>query len=261
FGVLRPIEAFPRAKAAAQKALALDNSLGEAYGSLGACGFYYDWDWAASERAFRRCLDIRPEYVNAYGWYASLLAVIGRFEEAIQVARRATEIDPLSVNAAYYLGLVLYFSRRHDEAITALRQALEIDPSYQMAYIPLALAYVAKSQLLDAIDSAETGDSMAQHRNPFFIAMKGYVYALADCQNDANRMLDELRAIRGRYVPSWLFALVHEGIGDVENWRKMMQASFEERDYALVFLKCGPLYDAVRSDPFFDELVRKVGLP
>src|SRR5262249_28424453 len=94
FGATRPVEAFPRAKAAAQRALALDGSLGEAYASLGLCALYFDWDWAASESAFRRCREIRPEYINAHSWYAVLLAVMGRFEEAIQVARRATEIDP-----------------------------------------------------------------------------------------------------------------------------------------------------------------------
>jgi len=260
-GALRPIDTFPRAKAAAQKALALDNSLGEAYASLGLCAFYYDWDWAAAERAFRRCLEIRPDYVNAHSWYAVLLAVMGRFEEAIQVARRATEIDPLSLAAAYYLGLILYFSRRHDEAISSFRQALEMEPSYHITYLGLALTYAAKGQLSEAIDTAERGASIGQH--PYYwIVVKGYFHGIAGRRNDACRILEELKEIASRtYVSPGQVAFVHLGMGDMENWRKMMQASLEERDFILVYLKCAPWNDAVRSDPFFDELVRKVGLP
>jgi tetratricopeptide (TPR) repeat protein len=106
YGTLRPIEAFPRAKAAAQTALTLDNSLGQAYASLGLCAFYHDCDWAGAERAFRRSLEIRPDYLNALVWYGLLLTVLGRSEEAIQVTRRATEVDPLSVTVAYYYGFV-----------------------------------------------------------------------------------------------------------------------------------------------------------
>jgi non-specific serine/threonine protein kinase len=262
-GSLRPIEAFPRSKAAAQKALALDDSLGEAYASLGLCALYYDWDWAASERAFRRCLEIQPEYVDAHSRYAVLLAVMGRSEEAIQVARRATDIDPLSVSAAYTVGLILYFSRRHDEASTSFRQALEMDASYHMTYVGLALTYAAKGQFSEAIDTVErgAGASIGQHAY-YWNAVKGYIHGIAGRRNDAVRMLEELKEIASRtYVSPAQVSFVHLGMGDMKNWRKMMQASLEERDYILVFLKCAPWNDAVRSDPFFDELVGKVGLP
>jgi serine/threonine protein kinase/Tfp pilus assembly protein PilF len=261
FGAIRPAETFPRAKAAAQRALALDDALGEAYGSLGLCAFYYDWDWAAAERAFRRCLEIRPDYVNGHVWYALLLAVTGRPEEATQLARRATEIDPLSVNAAYYLGLILYFRRMFDEAIHALKQALEIDARYEIAYALVSLAYEAKGQLAEAIVHSERAAALGQH--PYYwVAHRSHVYGFAGRRDDAVHLLEQLRDIAGRmYVSPYMFAIGYQGIGDRENWRKMMQASFEERDYLLVYLKCAPWHDSVRSDPFFDELVRKVGLP
>jgi tetratricopeptide (TPR) repeat protein len=148
-----------------------------------------------------------------------------------------------------------------DEAIHALKQALEIDASYQIAYALVSLAYVAKGQLAEAIDYAERGGAVSQH--PYhWVGFRSYVYGLAGRRDDAVRMLAELRDIASRiYVEPYMFVMAHQGMGDTENWRKMVQASFEERYYLLVYLKCAPWNDCVRSDPFFDELVRKVGLP
>jgi tetratricopeptide (TPR) repeat protein len=152
YGTMRPSEAYPRAKAAAQKALSLDASLGEAYASLGLCAFFYDWDWVASERAFRKCVELAPDSLGSRLWYPLLLAGIGRAEDAIQEAKRAVEIDPLSVNAATALGQVLYLTRRYDEAGSVLRRALEIDPNYPTALFFLGLVHLAKKQFDEAVE-------------------------------------------------------------------------------------------------------------
>jgi len=256
---MKPHDVYPRAKSAAQKALALDPSLGEAYASLGLCAFFYDWDFAASERAFRRSIELAPDSPSSRIWYPVLLASIGRCDEAIREAQRAVDIDPLSVNASTALGQVLYLARRYDEAIATLRGALEMDPNYQIALIWVGFAHLARHEFSEAVAVAEKAASITP--SPTAVALKGLLYGLAGRHDDAGRVLEELKGMGERtYVSPYVRALVYMGLGDIEAWRQMMQAAFEERNVPLVFLNT-PWYDSVRSDPFFQELVRKVGLP
>ena len=163
YATMKPSEAFPRAKAAAQKAVTLDDSLAEAHVSLGLCAYYYDWDWAAAEGAFRRALkDTHNSY--AHGSYAMFLAGQGRVEESIQEARLASEIDPLSVSAAAVFGFVLYFARRYEEAIRAIGKAIELDPAYHPAHLYLGITRHAKGEITEAVESVEKAVSIV--RNP-----------------------------------------------------------------------------------------------
>jgi non-specific serine/threonine protein kinase len=258
YGTMKPSDAYPRAKAAAQKALTLDESLGDAYASLGLCSFFYDWDWAASERAFRRSLELAPDSLGARLWYPWLLSAVGRPEEAIREAQRAVDIDPLSVNAATSLAQVLYFSRRYDEASRALARALEIDPNYPTAVLFVGLIHAAKNEVVEGIPFFEKAASIFPH--PHWIACKGWIYGRAGRRDDALRLLDELTDLSRRsYVSPQSFAWVYLGLGDLEPYRRMMQASFEERNGFMTLLHA-PWNDSVRSDPFFQELVRKRGL-
>ena len=256
---MKPSDAYPRAKAAAQKALSLDGSLGEAYASLGMCAFFYDWDWAASERAFRRSLELAPDSMGARVWYPALLAMTGRPEEAIHEAEKAVEIDPLSVNASTLLGQVLYWCRRFDESLAALTKALEIDPNYPTALAFSGFVRIAWSQWPEAVALLEKTASIFPHPN--FIGIKAWAYGLAGRKEDALRVLDELtERAKHSYVSPLAFAWVYQGLEDMEPWRKMMQASFDERSGLMAFLSAA-WNDHIRSDPFFQELVRKVGLP
>jgi serine/threonine protein kinase/tetratricopeptide (TPR) repeat protein len=259
YGTMRPAEAYPRAKAAAEKALALDPSLGEAYASLGLSAFLYDWDWAAAERAFRRSLELAPESMGARLWYPFLLVDIGRGDEAIREARRAAEIDPLSANAATVLGQVLYCARHYDEAIPALRRALDIQPYFPTAHLFLGLAYLTKGLVAEAVACAETAATI--HPHPMFLGYKAVFYVQAGRRDDAMRILEELTDLARRsYVSPYPFAIVHQALRDWEPWKKMMQASLEERAAILVTLNM-PWNDDVRLDPFFQAIVRQVGLP
>jgi non-specific serine/threonine protein kinase len=259
YGTMSPSEAYPRAKAAAQKALALDDSLAEAYASLGMCAMY-EWDWTGAERAFRRSLEIRPDNIFARIWYSQLLAAFGRPEEAIAEARQAADIDPLSVSAAASVALMLYLARRYDEAIIAANEAVQIDPSFAATYGYLALIYWAKGQLSKAVEYVEK--VLELMRQPHWVAYAGLLYGRTGSPEDAARILKELtETAQHTYVSPYSFSLVYRGMGDIENCRKSMQASFEERNFLLIFLKCAPWNDELRSDPFFDELVRRVGLP
>ena len=260
YGTMTPQEVIPRAKVAAQKALALDDSLAEAHASLAACAFGYDWDWAAAERGFRRSLEIRPDNPIARTWYSQLLTAFGRFEEAIREARRAMNIDPLSASAAANLAFVFWNARKYDEAIDAARKAIDFEPTYRPSYYYLAFSYEAKGQFAEAAEQIEKLASTC--RDLTSIVRLGVIYGLAGRRDEAAGMLEELKKVpKETYVSPWLLAELYAGIGDRENCRKMLQACFDERNPFLVYLKSLSNWDCVRSEPFFQELVRKIGLP
>jgi len=192
-------------------------------------------------------------------WYSQLLSALGRSAEAIQEARRASEIDPLSVSVAANLAFVFYSARRYEEAISAAKKAMEIDPNYRPPCWYLSFAYAAKNQISEAIEPMEKAAAIL--RDHTSIEYLGWIYALAGRNDDARQILDELKQLSERtYVSPYCFAFVYFGLGDLENWRKMMEAAFDERNTVLVYLKSHPIWDSVRSDPFFQEFIRKIGL-
>ena len=257
YATMPPSEAFPRVRAAAVKALALDSSLAEAYAAIGQCAFLYDWNWTAAERAFQQSLEIGSASGASPSYLQLLLVVLGRLEEAITEARMEHESNPLSAHAAAHLAAVLYFSRRPGDAIRAAQKAIEIDPDYPPAHSYLSLALQAKGQLPQAIEAAQNLPS-----HPHWKAQLGWLYGLAGRRQDAARTRDELLQLAAHtYVSPHLLAIVYAGLGDSENWAKMMQASFEERAGLLVFLKCSTWNDPMRAHPLFNELAHKVGLP
>src|SRR5262249_26926156 len=256
-GAMRPADAFPKARAAAEKALALDGSLSEAHVSLGMCSFYYNWDWAGAEREFRRSIELSPDNAMAHRFYAHLLMAIGRLDDALEEAQRAAELDPLSGPSAYLPGFVLSCSRRYDEAVAVLKKALEIDSSYPLTYLVLAIAYQAKGELPEAIAWAEASVGKLAYN----LSIKGMLYGLAGRHSDAMHVMEELeRLSREQYVSPWHFSLIHFGMGDLEAWRKAMWEAYEDRSVHLA-LKVYPLLDPVKSDPVFQDIVRRVGLP
>lgn len=227
--------------------------------SIALCALWYDWDWAAAERAFRRALEIAPDDVAAHIWFSTMLALVGRGEEALRTIRRATDIDPLSASAAAQLGFVLYMQRRCDEAISACHKAIELDPHLPPPYGYGSFAYLAKGEFDRAIEMAEKGLSLTRH--PHWLAHVGLMYAVAGRREHATRRISDLRDLAQRtYVSPGSFALIYGGMADLENWKATMQAYLEERGGLLAYLNA-PWNDTVRDDPFFAELRRTVGLP
>jgi non-specific serine/threonine protein kinase len=259
YGSMPPRQAYPRAKSAAHKALALDDSLGEAHASLALCALLYDWDWSAAERGFRHAIDLAHESLGARVWCASLLAIIGRSEDATHEAHRIVEIDPLSVNALTACGQTLYFMRQYDEAARALVQALEINPNYPTALIFLGLIHLARNEFAKATTYAEKAASVFDH--PYWLGVKGGFYGFAGKKDEALAVLEQLKGLaRQSYVSPYCFVWVYHGLGDLELLKNAMQASLEERSGLLPFLDM-PHNDSIRHEPFFQEIVRKVGLP
>ena len=259
YGTMRPSEAFPRAKAAARKALALDPSQGEAHATLGVCALFYDWNWAESEHEFRRSLELAPESMGTRLWFPVLLSLIGKPEEAIREGRRAIEIDPLSVNAVTLFGQALVFARRFDEAEIVLKEALELDPNYPTALWFLASIHMVHERFSEAV--ALTEKFAAIFRHPVWEAQKGFMWARAGRTEDAARVLGELEEMAKRtYVSPFCTCFVHAGLGDADSFFRMAEASIEERSGLALLFNCA-WFDRYRSDPRFPELIRKVGLP
>jgi serine/threonine protein kinase/Tfp pilus assembly protein PilF len=259
-GGLRPAEAFPKARAAAERAVALDASLSEAHASIGLCALLYDWDWAAAEREFRRSIELNQDNAIAHYRYAFLLVVIGRTEDAIRESLRAAEADPLSGMSATSPGLVFYMSRRYDEAISVLKKVLEVHPDFPYPYSILAWSYHAKGQLMEAVSWAEKGVLIG--RIAYSLSNIGLLYGLAGRHGDALRVIDELKEIsKEQYVSPYHFFLINFGMGNLEAWRKAAWETYEERSNPLLFFKVMPLLDPIKSDPVLLEIVRKVGLP
>lgn len=261
FDVLPPAEAMPKARAAALKALQLDESLADAHAALGWVRFNYDWDWAAAETEFRRAIELKPSYATAHQWYAVYLSAMGRPDEALSEATRALELDPLSLINVVALARAHYFARQFDRAIAACQDALQMDPAFALAHLWLGRPYEAKGMYQEAIGQYKqfatvTGRSMAA------LALLGEVYGRAGEPAQARRLLEEIRSSSQRtYVPAFYFALVYVGLGDRDEAFRWLDKALAERSDFMVYLNVHAGLDPLRSDPRFAALVRRVGLP
>jgi tetratricopeptide (TPR) repeat protein len=256
FGEVAPRVAVPRAKAAAMKALGIDDSLAEAHVSLGFANCIYDWDWPAAARHFERALGLSPSYATAHSWHAFYLAALGRSDEALTEAKHAFDLDPASPSANQLMGIQLLYARRFDEAIEQFRTALEMD--YHDAHLGLGQAYAANGMYQEAL--VEFGKySELDRGTPRSVASLAYAHARAGERSQAVQLLDELSALsKQRYVPSYLFAVVYAGLDEKDQAFAWLEKAYEERSGALPFLKVNPTWDPLRSDPRFEALVAKV---
>ena len=259
FAVASPKESFPKARAAAEKALNLDNSLAEAHTSLGQTLFAYDLNLIEAEREFRRAIELNPNYATAHHWYAeSILIPLGRFDEAIAESRRALELDPLSIIINADLGAVLFNARKYDEAIEQLRKTLEMDPQFYYAHWGLGQALEMKGLTAEAI--AEYEKSAALSDDPFPLALLAHLYAKLGQKEKAQEILVRVREMsKQRYVAPYTFALIHLGLGEKDQALEFLEKDYEERDgYNIAFLKVDRFLDPLRGDARFEALVQKV---
>jgi serine/threonine protein kinase/Flp pilus assembly protein TadD len=255
-----PRKGYPLAKAAAQKALEIDEALGEAHCSLGFSHLLYDWNWKEAEREFKRAIELSPSYASAHDGYGFYLKAVGRFDEAIEKGKQVQRLDPLSPFAHVSLGYAYYFARDYDKAIEECSKALELDKYSTSAYRNLGLAYLQQGDLDGAIAALNKAVTFSGG-GPAFESYLGFACALAGKQTEALEVLANLQEIAGRqYVSAYSVAMIYLGLGDTDKTFEWLEKAFEERSGYLPFLKVEPMVDSLRSDPRFHDLLRRINL-
>jgi serine/threonine-protein kinase len=257
---LPPKQVFPRARAAADASLGIDDSLAEAHTARACVSLFHDWDWPAAERQFQRAIQLKELYPTAHFWYACCLWAMGRTADAVDQASRAQGLAPLSLVGNANLGWALYFARRYEDAITQCRKTLDLDTQYLMTYTVLGQACVAASRYEEAIGAMQNAVNFSGGL-PFTTAALGYALGSAGKQHEARTVLQNLnQRSSAEYVSPFCVALVHAGLGDEDQTLAWLDRAYEERSHWLVYLKAWPLFDGLRSHERFGALLRKVGL-
>jgi TolB-like protein/Flp pilus assembly protein TadD len=260
YGLKAPAEIMPKAKEAALRALSIDESNAEAHLSLAMVKFRFDWAWEDAEREFKRALELNHGYSGAHCWYSTYLAVSGRFDEALVEAKYARQLSPLSPVMHLSLGLLLYASGQNEEAIEQLRETETMDAKLPLPHLVLGLTFARKGKFDEAIAEFKKALAVAGARPPWS-GYLGQVYALAGRTEDAVEILHELHAAsKRRYVPPTAFVMVYAGLGMIDDAFHWLEKAVEERDGLLIYLKVGSVFDRLRSDPRFPEIVKRVGL-
>ncbi|CAN5383124.1 hypothetical protein BH10ACI1_BH10ACI1_17890 [soil metagenome] len=251
-------EFMPKAKAAALRAIELDDTLAEAHTNLGHILFWYEWNWAEAEKQHRRALELDPNSADALQFYTHLLSCTGRHAEALATIKRAREIDPLNLRINALEGLFLLHAGKIDESIAALRKALELEPNYRLSNVFIARAYIEKGMYTEAAAAIRT----ARKASPESSETIAYgTYALAKSGNiaEARAALDELlKASSERYVPPYNIALIYNALGETETALNYLEKAFAEKDVRMVWLKVEPKWNNLRDAPRFIELIRRM---
>jgi serine/threonine protein kinase len=259
FGYGQPTETFAKAKIAAEKALELDKTIGEAYCPLGMISLFYDWDWQAAEDSFRRALESNPNRATTHQWYAALLVVVGRYDEAIKEVKQALYLDPLSLVINTYVGFFLFCARRYDESLEQQLKTLEMDPTFLLAYVHLALTYAKMDMREETIKTLQKAELIAGDM-VYALGLIGCCYGLAGQSEDATRIFTRLTELsEKRYVSSCQMAMVLVGLNRIDDALEMFDIAYSKRDPLLTFVGDFPVFEEVKSEPGFKVLLEKIG--
>ena len=257
---IRPTEGLPKAKAAALKAIELDDTLAEGHAVLGWVIFWYDWDWSSAQSQFKRALELDENNADAHSYYANLLSNTGRHAEALTEGKRARELEPLNLRINALEGQFLVFAGQVDAGIDRLQKTLELDPNYYLARNFLAVGYIEKKMFPEAAAEARKAIDVS----PITYAKSLLAYALAKEGKtaEARAVVEELvRISNQRYVSGYSIANGFNGLGDRDKALAWLERGFQEHDARLIFLKVDPKWNNLRSEPQFQDLMRRVGLP
>ncbi|HXI90433.1 MAG TPA: protein kinase [Blastocatellia bacterium] len=257
-----PREAGPKAKEAAKRALAIDDTLADAHLSLATTAHWYEWDWAIAEREFKRAIELNPNDPRPHGYYSWYLVLMGRTDQALAEAKRGQQLDPVSPEANLFVGSILVFTRQPDTAIEQLRNGIELDATYWYAHDFLGRAYEQKERFPEAIaefqravefekDNAENWSNLA------------HAYAVSGRRAEAKKIIDQLKDTSAHsYVAPYNLAVIYAGLGDKDQAFDWLDRAYADRSGFLAFyFKTDAHMDSLRSDPRFDELMRRIGLP
>jgi TolB-like protein/DNA-binding winged helix-turn-helix (wHTH) protein/Flp pilus assembly protein TadD len=259
YAVMPPKVAFPEAKAAAIHALELDNTLGEAHNSLAFVLDGFDWDLDAGGKEFQRAIELNPGYATAHHWYAWHLSLLGRFDEAIVEMRKAENLDPLSLIINADLAELLGLAHSYDESIRQSRKTIEMDPNFALAHNQLAQAYLQKHMTAEAVAELQKAVKLSGD-SPTCMANLARAYVASGKRGEAVKLLDDLkkRSSSG-YSNAPEIAMIYASLGDTDQAMSWLEKGFEERFNPGVLLRPG--FDPLHSDPRFQNLLRRIGLP
>jgi TolB-like protein/DNA-binding winged helix-turn-helix (wHTH) protein/lipoprotein NlpI len=252
-------ELMPKARAAALRALQLDDSLAEAHASLALIKENYDYDWPGAENEFRRAIQLDPQYATAHQWYAEFLSWQGRFDEAIAESERARQLDPLSLISAADHATILYYSRKYDSAVKQSQSVFELDPNFGHARNAMIPSYLQLGRYDRAVDLINYWQ--ARDQGPWMWAWKAAVYGRSGHPEEARRALAKLEQVSGSRADRTPVLLVaYAGTGQKERVIELLQKAYSEHSNAVVQIKVDPMYDPIRNDPRFEDLLRRLGL-
>jgi TolB-like protein/Flp pilus assembly protein TadD len=266
-GVAAPLDEMPKAKAAAQKAVDVDPTLAEAYTSRAFVELSYDWNWLGADNDFQQAIKLNSKYATAHQWYASYLMQMGKFERAKQEIEKAHALDPLSPIISANTGLYSYYERNYDDAISKYKVTLESDPDFWVARHYLGLAYVQKGQYDDAISelrrlikapgSGPLPDEIVASETEAAASL-GFADAMAGKKSEAEAILNQLKSLsQRRYVSGLYFAVVYAGLKQNDQAIDYLNKAFTSRHPGLVLIRTDPMFDGLRKDPRFEQLVSR----
>jgi DNA-binding winged helix-turn-helix (wHTH) protein/tetratricopeptide (TPR) repeat protein len=258
---LSPLEALPKSKAFALKAVELDDTLPEAHTALGVVKQFYDHDWSGAEKEFQRAIELNPNDSLAHRKYGVYLTLLRRYEEGLTESRIAYDLDPLSFQIYVNLALLLFLTQRTDEAVKLVRQTLEMDPTYPPAHLMLGSILRQQGKYTEALAEFQDLRRLAKHSD-VSLGMSGHTLALMGDKEGAKKILDELLERTSEdYISPYSVALIYIGLGDKDNAFEWLYKLHQEVNDWLMWLNVGPELDPLRSDPRFSDLLRRVGFP
>jgi tetratricopeptide (TPR) repeat protein len=260
WGLEPPTEAWPKAKEAISNALAADDSLAEAHASMGLIHMWFEWNWKEAEREFLRAIELNPGLPLPRVNYNMLLVQTGRSDEAEEHIRAALAGDPLSVSANVYLAGVYHYRRDYDRSLKQARRALDLDANDIEAHVVMGLNYEQQHKYTEAIAEMEKAHELSGH-NPLLLAPLASCYGGSGNKDKALKLLDELNAVAEQaYVAPISWVMLYLGIGETEQAFHWLEKAAEARDPLLCYLKVGPIYDPIREDARYADLLCRIGL-
>jgi TolB-like protein/DNA-binding winged helix-turn-helix (wHTH) protein len=259
-GFMSPSEVLPKAYTAAQKAVEIDPQSGEAHASL-ALVLDHTWDWAGAEVEFKRALELNAQYANAHHWYGNYLSIQGRHDEALVEAKRALELDPLNLMIGTWVGLRYYLARRYDGAVEQSKNTVDLDPNFAAAHLLLGESYVQQGKHKEGLDELRKAVDLSGD-SPLYMAQVGVSLALAGEKKEALRVIRDLQDISGkRYVSPYGVAQIYAALNDKEQMYKWLDTAYRDRAVWMSYLAVDPVFDSIRSEDRFRDLLRRAGLP
>jgi serine/threonine protein kinase len=260
YGSVPSTETFPKAKEAARKAIARDDTLGEAHNSLAYAISRYDWDQAAAEQEYKKAIALSPNYATAHFWYSENLLIQRRFDESLREMKLALELDPVSLIINSSMSSLYQNMRQPEKALQQARKTIAMDPTFAHARTMLSGAHALLKNFPEAIAESKKAVEYA-NRSPFALSWLGWVYAEAGMEGEARKILHELKKMsKTSYVSALWVAVIYTGLRDKDLAFDWLEKAYEEHYEVLVFLHTIPFFDPIRDDTRFDELLEKIGL-